>query len=126
VDFDRDFLPAEAGLYTHLSFNKGCYVGQEIHARMHYRGHPNRKLMAVDWPESEPFTARGGAELFHQDEAVGRLTSVARLPHASRRHGIALVRFALTQPPTPLSLGPASAPLVQMRPLATDLGAPKP
>ena len=40
-------FPGEVSLYDHIAFNQGCYVGQEVHARMHYRGHPNRKLVAV-------------------------------------------------------------------------------
>jgi folate-binding protein YgfZ len=126
VDFTTDFLPAEAALYTHLSFTKGCYVGQEIHARMHYRGHPNRKLVAADWPPGEPADVQSGAELFHGAESVGRLTSVARLPREGRRRGIALVRFALTQPPTPLSFRADGAATVSLSPLATDLGSRRP
>jgi len=125
ADFDRDFLPAEAGLYTHLSFNKGCYVGQEVHARMQHRGHPNRKLVALSWPESEP-AGEAGAELFHAGEVAGRMTSVTRLSHAGRWHAIALVRFALTHPPTPLSLRAGGEAAVAMRPLATDLGSRRP
>jgi len=45
VDMDETTIPLEAGLEaTHISFTKGCYVGQEIIARIESRGHTNRAL----------------------------------------------------------------------------------
>ncbi len=32
----------------HISFNKGCYTGQEVVARMHYRGKPKRRLYLAE------------------------------------------------------------------------------
>ena len=37
-------IPLEAELEHAIDFEKGCYIGQEIVARMKYRGHPNRLL----------------------------------------------------------------------------------
>lgn len=48
IDFGPDSLPAETGvLHSRVSFTKGCYLGQEIVARMHARGHPKHTLVAV-------------------------------------------------------------------------------
>jgi folate-binding protein YgfZ len=45
VDMDESTIPLEAGLEaTHISYTKGCYVGQEIVARIQSRGHTNRAL----------------------------------------------------------------------------------
>lgn len=45
AELDEDTFPAEAGLEARgVSFEKGCYVGQETVARMHYKGKPNRHL----------------------------------------------------------------------------------
>lgn len=45
AEIDENTFPAEAGLEARaVSFEKGCYVGQETVARMHYKGHPNRQL----------------------------------------------------------------------------------
>ena len=45
AEIDASVLPAETGLVEQaVSFTKGCYVGQEPVARLHYRGHPNRHL----------------------------------------------------------------------------------
>lgn len=48
VDFGPDSLPAESGvLDDRVSFTKGCYLGQEVVARMHSRGHSKRQLVAL-------------------------------------------------------------------------------
>jgi folate-binding Fe-S cluster repair protein YgfZ len=64
-------LPAEAGLdETHISFTKGCYPGQEPIARLHYRGHPNRRLRVLEVESASP-----GDEILLGEKAVGRVTS---------------------------------------------------
>ena len=68
-ELDDRVLPAEAGLdETHISFTKGCYPGQEPIARLHYRGHVNRKLQVVELDD---------------ETAVERVTSSARRPDGS-------------------------------------------
>src|SRR5947209_6081638 len=48
VDLDETVIPHEAGLNERaVSFTKGCYVGQETVARLHYRGKPNRHLRGL-------------------------------------------------------------------------------
>jgi tRNA-modifying protein YgfZ len=70
-ELDETVLPAEAGLdETHISFTKGCYPGQEPVARVHYRGHPNRRLRRL-----EVETASPGDEILVDDKVVGRVTS---------------------------------------------------
>ena len=70
-ELDETILPAEAGLdVTHISFTKGCYPGQEPIARLHYRGHVNRKLRVLDVAAAEP-----GQEILHAGKVVGRVTS---------------------------------------------------
>ena len=47
-EIDDRVLPAEAGLDERaISFTKGCYPGQEPVARLHYRGHANRRLRVL-------------------------------------------------------------------------------
>jgi folate-binding protein YgfZ len=87
-DMDGDTIPQEAGINERaVSFSKGCYVGQETVARLHYKGKPNRHLRGLRL--SEP--ARRGDEITLGDKAVGRLGSTCESP----RHGpiaLALVR----------------------------------
>ena len=70
-DLDERVLPAEAGLdRTHVSFTKGCYPGQEPIARLHYRGHVNRRLRVLEVESASP-----GDEIVSKDKSVGRVTS---------------------------------------------------
>jgi folate-binding protein YgfZ len=70
-ELDDSVLPAEAGLdRTHISFTKGCYPGQEPVARLHHRGHPNRRLRVL-----EVESAAAGAEVVWNEKVVGRVTS---------------------------------------------------
>lgn len=123
VDYDSDHLPAEAALYDRLSFNKGCYVGQEVHVRLHHRGHVNRKLCALRIPEVTAKHLQPSAELYAEGEAVGHLTSLARLPVEGERAGIALVRYTQVAAGEPLSASPQGPADLRLLTLATDLGA---
>lgn len=70
-ELDESILPAEAGLdETHISFTKGCFPGQEPIARLHYRGHANRRLRRL-----EVAAARPGDEIVWNGKPVGRVTS---------------------------------------------------
>jgi folate-binding protein YgfZ len=88
IDLDDSVIPQEAGLNERaVSFTKGCYVGQETVARLHYRGKPNRHLRGLRL--SAP--AQPGEEIRLGEKVVGRLGSVVQSP----RHGriaLALVR----------------------------------
>ena len=125
VDYAKEFFPGEATLYTHISFEKGCYVGQEIHARMHYRGHPNRKLVAVEVSAATAAQVTTGAELFHGEKAIGTLTSLAKHDHEGRRRGIALLRYDALQENLAFSLQANGEAEVTWHPLATDIGGAK-
>ena len=83
LEIDDRVLPAEAGLTERaVSFTKGCYPGQEPVARLHYRGHVNRRLrvLAVDG------AVQPGVEITYEDKVVGRVTS------AVDGHALAYVR----------------------------------
>lgn len=128
VDYGTDHLPAEGALYDRLSFTKGCYVGQEVHARLHYRGHVNRKLMALEIPAAASEGTRVGDLLYAEGAEVGHLTGLV-LPVAGASGepalGIAMVRHKQAADRTALSLGPDGAATVTLWPMATDLGAEK-
>ena len=88
VDFDSDTIPQEAGLNERaVSFDKGCYVGQETVARLHYKGRPNRHLRGLRLSGA----AERGAELRLGDRTVGALGSVAVSP-VHGPIGLAIVR----------------------------------
>jgi folate-binding protein YgfZ len=77
VDMDTDTIPEEAGLNDRaVSFTKGCYVGQETVARLHYKGKPNRHLRGLRLAEP----AEHGAVLRLGDREVGRVGSATVSP----------------------------------------------
>jgi tRNA-modifying protein YgfZ len=77
VDFESGTIPEEAGLNDRaVSFTKGCYVGQETVARLHYKGKPNRHLRGLRLSGD----AEAGAELRLGEKTVGILGSVAVSP----------------------------------------------
>jgi folate-binding protein YgfZ len=88
IDLDENAIPQEAGLNERaVSFTKGCYVGQETVARLHYKGKPNRHLRGLRLSEPLP----GGTELHLGERPVGRLGSSVLSPtHGAI--GLALVR----------------------------------
>jgi folate-binding protein YgfZ len=47
VDVTEDHFPFEANLDRAISYTKGCYVGQEVVARAHARGHANKRLVGL-------------------------------------------------------------------------------
>ncbi|MCZ6843338.1 MAG: hypothetical protein O7G32_10975 [SAR324 cluster bacterium] len=122
ADYGPDHLPAEAAIYDHISFDKGCYVGQEIHARMHYRGHANRKLTGVTIPEQDAAGLTAGSELYLEQRAVGALTSLSRLVREGQRRGIAMLRCADIQERPLLAVTAGGPTRVALWALSSDLG----
>ncbi len=81
-------MPAEAGIVeAAVSFTKGCYIGQETVARLHYKGRPNRALRGVAL--SAP--AQPGSALKLGEKEVGRLASACISP-ARGPIGLAILR----------------------------------
>jgi folate-binding protein YgfZ len=109
VDLDDSVIPQEAGLNDRaVSFTKGCYVGQETVARLHYRGKPNRHLRGLRL--SAPVSA--GEELRVDDRVVGRVGSSVISPVLGP---IALALVRREAPPgTRVSTGEASAEVVEL------------
>ncbi len=88
MDFTEANLVQEAGLeQIAVSFDKGCYLGQETVARVHYRGQVNRRLRGVMLVAP----AQAGAAIHMGGRQVGVLTSTAESPqHGSI--GLAMLR----------------------------------
>src|ERR1700677_1509990 len=77
VDLDDSVIPQEAGLNDRaVSFTKGCYVGQETVARLHYKGRPNRHLRGLRL-QALPGS---GEELQLAERTVGRVGSAVLSP----------------------------------------------
>jgi folate-binding protein YgfZ len=85
-----------------VSYTKGCYVGQEIIARIHWRGHVAKKLTGLCLEGGGEVAA--GARLRSADGAreAGRVTSVAYSPRLGRRVALAVVKYDFLGPGTSL------------------------
>jgi folate-binding protein YgfZ len=98
ADITPENFPAEAGILERaVSFEKGCYPGQETVARMYYRGHPNKTLhrLVVDGPSPTP-----GTPITQDEKQVGMITSTAPLPVNGRTLALGyLSRNARTDAP---------------------------
>ena len=103
-DFGEDTLPLEAGLWNALSFNKGCYIGQEIVERARSRGHVNWKLMGLGLEAGAKVPAPG-EPLTVDGKAVGEVTSACWSPTLGRTLALAYVRREVAEPGTRLALG---------------------
>ena len=91
VDIDEGTIPQEAGLVeSAVDFSKGCYLGQELVARIDSRGHVNRHLRGVRIGAN--VLPPAGAELLVSGKVVGTLTSVAESLELRAPIGLALVR----------------------------------
>ncbi len=98
-------FPKECRLDGLVSYEKGCYLGQETLARMHHRGHPNRLLVGLTTDTGEP--PRAGSELYatgDADKAVGRVTSVVYSPALQKTLMMGYVRTEAAEPGTDLVL----------------------
>ncbi len=69
ADFGEDTLPQEAGLKSYISFEKGCYVGQEPIVMLEHRGKPPKRLvhLRTELPV--------GATISQEGREVGQVTS---------------------------------------------------
>ena len=77
IDMDGTTIPQEAGLNERaVSFTKGCYVGQETVARLHYRGKPNRHLRGLRLTEP----AAHGDPILLGERPVGSVGSTCVSP----------------------------------------------
>lgn len=79
-DLDEDRMPAEAGLDDAVSYNKGCYLGQEVVVRLRDRGHLNRKLCGLRFASATVIPAVGSKLRSADRPQAAVLTSVVRSP----------------------------------------------
>ncbi len=87
AELDQSVIASEAVGKSHLSLTKGCYVGQEIIARIDARGHTNRALTGLI-VESEILPSAGDKLFVEEDgklRETGRMTSV--VPYSPAAHG---------------------------------------
>jgi glycine cleavage system T protein len=89
-ELGEDTLPLEANLMNALSFNKGCYIGQEIVERARSRGHVNWKLAGVTIESPRP--PASGEKLTLEGKEVGEVTSACVSPTLQKTIALAYLR----------------------------------
>ncbi len=112
IDMDETTIVPELGLDGLISYNKGCYIGQEIIARIHFRGHVAKKLtgLVLDQSGSEPGAIatgfQAGAELTTTEgKNAGKITSVTYSPNLDKMIALAFVRYDFLAAGTELRAG---------------------
>jgi folate-binding protein YgfZ len=101
-DMDEKTFPQEAGVDERaVHYEKGCYLGQEAMAKIHFRGKVNRRLARV----------RGDAPLAAGTDVVLDGTTVGRVTSASDGTGLALIRYTV-EPGATVTIGEGKAEVV--------------
>jgi folate-binding protein YgfZ len=111
-DFDEKTYPQEAGLEkVAVSFEKGCYLGQEVVCMLEMRGHVKRKLAPLVL-EAPGVPSPGTRVTDLAGEAVGEVSSAVLSPTLGRVVAFAMVKRAQIQPSNVLLVGGARAQVV--------------
>lgn len=101
-ELSEDYNPLEADLLRHISFNKGCYVGQEVIARLDTYKKVSKYLVGLSWDGQHlPPT---GVSLTADGRRSGVVTSSVRSDRLQRGIGLGYVRKAYAQPGSTLTL----------------------
>jgi len=109
VDMDETTVVLETGLDEAVSFNKGCYIGQEIIARIHFRGHVAKKLTGLVF-ENENAAINPNDEIKSlEDKNAGRITSVTFSPSLGKKIALAYVRYDFLAEGTELKVNGSTA-----------------
>jgi folate-binding protein YgfZ len=92
IDMDENNVVTETGLDEAVSYTKGCYVGQEIIARIKYRGHVAKKLSGLLFAAG--VKAEAGATIKSTDgKEIGRITSITYAPHLRRAIALGYLKY---------------------------------
>ncbi|MDT4895525.1 MAG: hypothetical protein QOH25_602 [Acidobacteriota bacterium] len=103
VDVDETNVVLEAVADDAVSFTKGCYIGQEIIARIHWRGHVAKKLTGIVFDE-QGTPKRDDKVRAVDGKEIGRLTSVTFSPRAQSMIALGYVKYDYLAPGTAISV----------------------
>ena len=101
------YNPLEAGLIGSIDFRKGCYIGQEVIARLDTYRKVQKHLVVLHFPEDAHVSEGDGLE--YEGQNMGTVTSVVCIPTSGQLVGLGYVRTASASVGTRLNLvAPAS------------------
>ncbi len=112
VDLDDKTIPQEGvAVAEYVDFSKGCYLGQELVARIDSRGHVNRWLAGLQIDDEE--VPPPGTQLEREGRGVGSITSAAWSASRGLTVALAMLRVEIT-PGESLHAGGAEAKVVAL------------
>jgi tRNA-modifying protein YgfZ len=107
VDMDETTIVPEIGLPDVISYKKGCYIGQEIIARIYFRGHIAKQLQGLILDDS---TVKSNDEIKSiEGKNAGKITSVCYSPKLEKHIALAYVRYDFLAENTELKIGETTA-----------------
>jgi folate-binding protein YgfZ len=105
LDMDETNLPQECGIESRaISYNKGCYIGQEVLNRIHTMGHVNRQWCGFKLAASLNALPQKGDKLWFEGREVGYITSALMSRRLGRSIALGYVRRELNRIGTQLTL----------------------
>lgn len=107
-ELTEDYNPLEAGLWQTISFDKGCYIGQETIARLNTYQGVKQQL----WGIKLTAAAEPGTPLMAEDKKVGILTSMVQTPNGPV--GLAYARTKAGGPGLKVTVGETQGELVKV------------
>jgi len=117
-DFGPENFPQETGAEAAaVSYTKGCYLGQEVVARIHYRGGVQKVLRGLVFDVSDGPAPAPGAPLLHDGREAGRATTVVSSLALGRPAGLAILHRRAAEPGTRLEVAGGGAAEVRELPL---------
>ena len=124
--YDRElgeaYNPLEAGLWGSISFTKGCYIGQEVIARLDTYQKLQKHLVSLSFsPEAHEAHIEAGVKLSREGREVGQVTSAARVPTTGLTIGLGYVRKEAAEVGTRMDL-PIEGARAKVEALSLSLG----
>ena len=101
AELNESYNPLEAGLQHLVSYTKGCYIGQEVIARLTTYDKVQKRLVRLSWPSGAEVGA--GAKLMLDGKQAGVVTSDIRDPRTGTGAGLGYVSKALADAGTKLT-----------------------
>jgi folate-binding protein YgfZ len=108
ADMGETNLPMECIETRAMSFNKGCYIGQEVLNRIHAIGHVNKELRGLRLADDLKTLPQPHDKLFHNGKEVGYITSAVKSPALNANIALGYIRREANQVGTALALHTAN------------------
>jgi aminomethyltransferase len=109
ADMDDTNLAPETGIDERaISYTKGCYIGQEVIARIRTYGQVAKALRGLWLPQNLSPLPKRGDKLYHSGREAGYVTSALASPALGRNIALGYVRREWNQPGTALELSTAA------------------